>query len=729
MIQRGLRGFGDGVMVRFGPEGGVSAAAPLHSEVATAQLGSGGGEPLISGPPEFLWIGFASVALVFLLVFFLLLRTRIMGGGESRPTAQERAARADRRAAKAEKKKKPGKAGRQGKAAPPADFFQPAGAGAEITFDDEMAAGVAAPQAERREDHPADVKREAGEAEILLDRGAAAETSDVPGAQAREEAAAPTAQRPGPFAGLFAHKRRDEDAVPDGAREEAPAGAAAPLALRAHPLATERRSAHVEEDERAPGEEIESVQAGPDDKLARKQAERARLEAEEARRRAEAAARAAERELEFERRKLAAAQERREAEFVDRERALAERVAAVQAEAGALRGEIAREFEDRFSALADHVEARLAAAQGESGEAARLIEALAQRMEQGFAELAGRLETQQRAAPLPGAPGEGLAHEGLAQQIARERDEIAAAIRRLSDKIDLMSGAPADLKSFRDELRSLKRALSERASGPTAPAIQLSDLVRNVLPPNAFELRALLANNRRADCLVKLQNPPGPIAIDARFPAEAFDRLHQADESETARAENEFRRTALRHIVDIAERLIVPGETAESALMFLPSESMYAEFHARFPDIVQDSYRARVWIVSPTTLMATLHTIRAVLRDAQSRESADLIHSEAQHVLAEVDALRRRVIALEEDFDKARHDVRDLVSSTDQVYRRAETISNTRRQLAEGVYDRGARKIPPTDKAQEEPSAAAPDEDDGGPDLYEDDRRPEHPLS
>jgi DNA recombination protein RmuC len=140
---------------------------------------------------------------------------------------------------------------------------------------------------------------------------------------------------------------------------------------------------------------------------------------------------------------------------------------------------------------------------------------------------------------------------------------------------------------------------------------------------------------------VRLPDPPGPLPIDARFPIEAFAALRAAAPADP-RAENEFRRAALRHIAEVAERLIRPGDASAAAMLFLPSETMSAELHARFPDVVEDSYRARGWIVSPTSLMASLTALKAVLRTAGAMRTAP-----NDRMVEELETLRRRVAALE----------------------------------------------------------------------------------
>src|SRR5262249_5773785 len=152
-----------------------------------------------------------------------------------------------------------------------------------------------------------------------------------------------------------------------------------------------------------------------------------------------------------------------------------------------------------------------------------------------------------------------------------------------------------------------------------------NDLVQSALPPSAYEFQCTLSTGARADCLLKLPNPPGSIAIDAKFPLESYRALQAVkpgDAQGLTAAQRTFQLAMRKHIVDIRDRYILPGETAESALLFLPSEAIYAELHANFAAVVDESYKARVWIVSPTTMMATLNTVRAVLKDVRMREQA-----------------------------------------------------------------------------------------------------------
>ena len=198
--------------------------------------------------------------------------------------------------------------------------------------------------------------------------------------------------------------------------------------------------------------------------------------------------------------------------------------------------------------------------------------------------------------------------------------------------------------------------------------------MRDLLAPESYEFQAKVGNGK-ADCLLKLPHPPGPIAIDAKFPLESYRALRSAgNETERIVAGRAFDQALRKHVKDIREKYIVAGETAESALLFLPSEAVYAELYANFPNVVEESYRARVWIVSPTTMMALLNTVRAVLRDVEMRKEAGQIKIEVDRMLEDVVRLNERVRKLGTHFEQARGDVDQIRISTEGIVRHGERI-------------------------------------------------------
>lgn len=261
--------------------------------------------------------------------------------------------------------------------------------------------------------------------------------------------------------------------------------------------------------------------------------------------------------------------------------------------------------------------------------------------------------------------------EGL-QKSSTKTDESLAALRERLVKID---AAQQKISTLSEQVVSLQEVLSNKQTRGAFGEIQLNDLVVSILPPSAYSFQTILSNQKRVDCLIKLPNPPGSIAIDAKFPLESYHALRNAKtDREKLEAERFFKASLIKHIKDIAEKYIVIGETAESALMFLPAESIYAEMHANFADVVEASYRAKVWIVSPTTLMATLNTVRAVLKDAKMREQAGVIQKEVALLVDDINRLDERVENLSKHFDQANKDISEIRISSSKISRRVEKI-------------------------------------------------------
>ncbi len=290
--------------------------------------------------------------------------------------------------------------------------------------------------------------------------------------------------------------------------------------------------------------------------------------------------------------------------------------------------------------------------------------ALAERLQAQERQLTRTLE--ERLADLSRRVGESL--EKTTVQTHKTMSEVR-------ERLAVIDAAQKNIAELSGQVVSLQEVLSNRQARGAFGEIQLNDLVTSILPPSAYAFQATLGNGLRVDCLLRLPNPPGAIAIDAKFPLESYHALRAAeDDAARAAAQRAFRAAMIKHITDIASKYILPGETAESALMFLPSEAVYAELHANFPDVVERSYRARVWIVSPTTLMATLNTVRAVLKDARMREQAGVIQAQVLAMLKDVARLDERVAKLQRHYEQAGEDLRQIRISTDKVTRKAEKI-------------------------------------------------------
>ncbi len=253
----------------------------------------------------------------------------------------------------------------------------------------------------------------------------------------------------------------------------------------------------------------------------------------------------------------------------------------------------------------------------------------------------------------------------------------ARSLGELQQRLETIDKAQANIEKLSGNVLSLQDILSNKQTRGAFGEIQLHDIVQKALPKDAYTMQATLSNNRRADCLVHLPNPPGPIVIDAKFPLEAYEALRRAENPrQVQEAQMQLRGAVRQHIRAISEKYILEGETADGALMFLPSEAVYAELHANFPDVVREGFAAKVWIVSPTTCMATLNTMRAVLKDARMREQAGAIRKELSFLYADVERLGARVENLDRHFGQAAKDIEEIKISSEKATRRARRLDN-----------------------------------------------------
>jgi DNA recombination protein RmuC len=275
---------------------------------------------------------------------------------------------------------------------------------------------------------------------------------------------------------------------------------------------------------------------------------------------------------------------------------------------------------------------------------------------------------EQRLAEVTRSMGETLV--GTSTRTARSLGE-------LQQRLETIDRAQANIEKLSGNVLSLQDILSNKQTRGAFGEIQLNDIVIKALPSDAYTMQATLSNGRRADCLIHLPNPPGPIVIDAKFPLEAYEAIRRAETPRQATEAAAQMRVAVRsHIRAISEKYILEGETADGALMFLPSEAVYAELHANFPEVVRDGFAARVWIVSPTTCMATLNTMRAVLKDARMREQAGAIRRELSELYKDVERLGERVGNLDRHFGQAAKDIEEIKISSDKAGKRARRLDN-----------------------------------------------------
>ncbi|MGC9370572.1 MAG: DNA recombination protein RmuC [Paracoccaceae bacterium] len=267
--------------------------------------------------------------------------------------------------------------------------------------------------------------------------------------------------------------------------------------------------------------------------------------------------------------------------------------------------------------------------------------------------------------------------EQMNQNLHGSARRTAQSLGELQQRLQTIDKAQANIEKLSGDVLSLQDILSNKQTRGAFGEIQLNDIVSKALPSDSYSLQATLSNGRRADCLIHLPNPPGPIVVDSKFPLEAYEALRRAStQNELNEAARMLRNSVKAHIKAISEKYIIEGETADGALMFLPSEAVYAELHANFPELVREGFAARVWIVSPTTCMATLNTMRAILKDARMRQQAGAIRKELAMLYADVDRLGTRVENLDRHFHQASKDISEIKISAEKAGRRAKRLDN-----------------------------------------------------
>lgn len=268
-------------------------------------------------------------------------------------------------------------------------------------------------------------------------------------------------------------------------------------------------------------------------------------------------------------------------------------------------------------------------------------------------------------------------NERLDKSLGANSEKTTRSLTELQERLATIDKAQANIEKLSGDVLSLQDILSNKQTRGAFGEIQLNDIVGKALPKDSFTLQATLSNGKRADCLIHLPNPPGPIVIDSKFPLEAYEALRRAKTDWEVNEAAKGLRTAVRgHVRAIAQRYLIEGETADGAIMFLPSEAVYAELHANFPELVREGFDARVWIVSPTTCMATLHTMRAILKDARMREQAGAIRKTLRHLHRDVEIVVERVGKLDNHFRQAREDVEGIGVAAERAGKRAAKLDN-----------------------------------------------------
>ena len=248
------------------------------------------------------------------------------------------------------------------------------------------------------------------------------------------------------------------------------------------------------------------------------------------------------------------------------------------------------------------------------------------------------------------------------------------SLRVLHERLGIIDHAHKNLTELTSQVTTLRDVLANKQSRGAFGQARMEAIVQDGMPKGSYEFQFTLSSGKRPDCVVFLPDAR-PLCIDAKFPLEAVTALHDArTEEERKFATQRLRADVMKHVSDIAEKYLIAGETQETALMFVPSESVYAEIHDGFDDVIQKAYRARVVLVSPSLLMLAIQVMQQILKDARMRDAADQIRTEVLNLGDDLGRLRERVLKLQKHFSDASEDVRQILISADKIEKRAGRI-------------------------------------------------------
>ena len=301
--------------------------------------------------------------------------------------------------------------------------------------------------------------------------------------------------------------------------------------------------------------------------------------------------------------------------------------------------------------------------------------------EQRLADLNARIQTMGEMLARAQAQLQQTVHErldavtqNLGESMKTSTKNTSDHLKQLHERLAVIDSAQKNITDLATQVNSLQGVLANKQSRGAFGQGQLEAIIADMLPKNGYAFQHTLSNKTRPDCAIFMPDS-GPLIIDAKFPLEAMTALRAAASDDdrklaTARVKSDI----TKHIADIADKYLIPGETQDIALMFIPSESVYADLHERFDDIVQRAHRARVMIVSPTLMVMAIQVIKQVRKDAQMREAADQIRAEVGHMMKDVGLLGDRVRKLQSHLGQTSGDMEAVLTSTGRIEKRAGKI-------------------------------------------------------
>jgi len=274
----------------------------------------------------------------------------------------------------------------------------------------------------------------------------------------------------------------------------------------------------------------------------------------------------------------------------------------------------------------------------------------------------------------------------LGDSLSDSATKTSATISGIGERLTVIDEAQKNISALSGQVVSLQQVLSNKQSRGAYGQAQMEDIVRDGLPPNLYEFQGKLSNNNRPDCKISLPGTKTCIVIDSKFPLECFTLLRNAATDEEKKvALARVRTDVSKHVTDIAGKYLIPGEVQSPAIMFVPSESIYADLHDGFSDLIQKAHRLQVIVVSPNILMLAINTVQTVMKDARMREQADLIQKEVGALLKDVRLLTDATEKLQRRFDQAEGDMKDIVTRSGRITSRAEKIEKVELSVGEAA--------------------------------------------
>ncbi len=322
--------------------------------------------------------------------------------------------------------------------------------------------------------------------------------------------------------------------------------------------------------------------------------------------------------------------------------------------------------------------AELEAARAKSAD----LEAKLAGMLQGQYEMNARMQTMaqifgDRTSDLMRTVNERIDAQGqrVGQALTETNTKTAESLSALNERLAVIDRAQTNITELSRDVVTLQSILSNKQTRGAFGQGRMEAIITDQLPAGAFAFQYTLSNNKRPDCVVFMPNGGPKLVIDAKFPLEAWERVRAAqDDAELKQASTAFKNDIAYHVRAIAENYLIPDETQDTAFMFVPSESIFADIHEHFDDVVQKAMRQRVVIVSPLMLMLSIQVVQSLLRDVRMREEAHKIQKEVRELLTDVGRLKDRVIALQKHFAQANNDIGEILTSTSKVVRRGQRI-------------------------------------------------------